>query len=1480
MSCIIEWIEQDANGGSVTPYLDNNTADPKEVTFRYMISHGSHSTSSGRSHAISRVAVSGHLVAHNGILYDHEHSADVAIAVGFSVAGNVRYQDVFNYTIHDIRSTANNNDAAGIQSDNATIHDVRNVIITDVVPHGTGTGTCFLGSADKDHNASSDTSADGTGSLTSIVTADQFVSIIGGSIDLHLKLGADVIGAGIDLADTPTGIGIDIDNRDRDQIGIEWDIGASQFSDLTLTIGTTGRDFSTITLWEAALVNYALYDITGEMYNDSVFDEGFSINDTTPDSIVLTVASGERHDGSAGTGTRVVMSTNKNTSNTKAIRVEWLEIDFNEKRGGSGWGMTSSGDDIITSLRMIVHGNHEFSPRGINSGNQEAHVLNCIVYNIRKIFSTPRASFGIRFVPNPGRLSTIMNCTSHDITHVPEAIQTDVGISMNSSGTHDRQNNLSTGVPEGICFSTVGTGDDDHNASEDSTAPGPDSLINITTVDQYVSIVIGSEDLHLKTGADVITAGIDLETTPTGVEIDIDGRDRDAQGDLWDIGADLYVGLNIIESIGTDSRDFSTITLWEANLVNHIKDTVTGECYNDSVFDEAITLDDTTPDSYTLTVAVGERHTGVAGTGARIVRTTGNAILNFGNVNFKTLTLEWLEYDANGRATSSALIDATHTDLVAQCRNLLLHGTSVFQSAARGLFIGFGAAGSFLANSILYDMDNTFTGTGDVYGVQRSGGTFEFYNVTVHNIHTESVGSATCVIGADAAGFAAQNIIATDPLSVGGSEACYSESSYSTAIVDHNAASDTTASGTGSIDSIVTVDQYVSTMIGSEDLHLKAGSVCIGAGFDLETTPTGVEIDIDGRDRHSNLDVWDMGADAYVGVNVTSTIGTDNRDFSTMTLWAASLANLAIKDNAIGECYNDSVFDESVTVDDTTPNSKKLTVAANERHDGIAGTGVRMVASVGGRKLTMGTGICEWIVWDINGFNVDNALFDFAGNGVTFQRMIGHDVFDGAGGSGAVRGFRRASGDNTQAVHNCILYDLIQSVFSGSNLIDGIETASQQRQINNNTLYNFRNDGNGGRVRGIGAPLDDTNSQIQNNIVIDCNQGSTSGTKEDFEPAIETAANTLHRNNLSGDATAPGPNSLINKTAADNFESTVGGSEDLHLRAGADALATGVAIGPCFGTAAMSMVIDLTGIASAEAFGTANLARTIVTTGIATAEGVGSPNVADAIRVNGIPSEEAFGTAAIQINIIVTGIPSAEAFGLTNIQLEIEKSMGIPSEEVFGIPILGINLRVIGGLVEKIKPRSPFIRAFAEDCVKRNICNREDTAVVAKVTFDQLPKLLRRTVTSGTNISGKIVVDNATAPPEVFDSAVQPDQGVSIQSQYTPEAQAAIAIGEGSNSQGNIVTLSKSFAKLSGQNNAILPKTTLNNTQLTAPVKSYKPIIAGSGSVIRIGSTPSYTRVFSHDCIRRGTCSREDSAIVPSITLKNQKVPKENIDNK
>jgi hypothetical protein len=97
----------------------------------------------------------------------------------------------------------------------------------------------------------------------------------------------------------------------------------------------------------------------------------------------------------------------------------------------------------------------------------------------------------------------------------------------------------STGIHR--CF-RVGGGnvDDSNNMSSDTTAPGANSLTGRSSSAQFVSPTGGAVNLHLISTSEAVGAGVDLVTTPTGVNIDIDGRDRDSEGDDWDMGADQF----------------------------------------------------------------------------------------------------------------------------------------------------------------------------------------------------------------------------------------------------------------------------------------------------------------------------------------------------------------------------------------------------------------------------------------------------------------------------------------------------------------------------------------------------------------------------------------------------------------------------------------------------------------------------------------------------------------------------------------------------------------------------------------------------------------------------------------------------------------------------------------------------------------------------------------------------------------------------
>lgn len=321
------------------------------------------------------------------------------------------------------------------------------------------------------------------------------------------------------------------------------------------------NDSTPITDWESELDDTDLYassdDALGECYNDAAFDETVTIDGGGTvglSSRTLTVASGEEHDGTEGTGVRIQYSANPTARcvfiSITNTTVSWLEIDLN------GYTQTDKGysaieiADLTNTLysevvsHCIVHGKGAgpVAPAFKGASARQSTWLNCIGYDW-----VGNEDTGSAFVIFSGTddKSYFLNCTAHDLDRTDAEPNGEAeGFNLGTSSLC--KNCIATDIihsggglsPE--CFSESGA-NIEYNLSSDATASGTGSLTSKTSSNQFVSTTGGSEDLHLKTGADAIDAGTDLGTTPSGVEIDIDGRDRDAEGDTWDIGADEFV---------------------------------------------------------------------------------------------------------------------------------------------------------------------------------------------------------------------------------------------------------------------------------------------------------------------------------------------------------------------------------------------------------------------------------------------------------------------------------------------------------------------------------------------------------------------------------------------------------------------------------------------------------------------------------------------------------------------------------------------------------------------------------------------------------------------------------------------------------------------------------------------------------------------------------------------------------------------------
>ena len=353
---------------------------------------------------------------------------------------------------------------------------------------------------------------------------------------------------------------------------------------VTKTIGTSSRDYSTISAWEADLSDASIYsngdDAVGEMYADSTFtgatttiDGGTSIGGSSGqdlNSVKLTVAAASRHDGTAESGALLKPTAGSGHNqgiiriNVDNVTVEWLDIsldslDSTNTNKAIVLAGTNDGNIIRNNLIHDKGGNPgntgPFAIHGLGTGatTDDTYVLNNIIYNIVEssndslgaiVFYSWTGSLyvynntiykltaqggnkdaiGIRF----GNSSTSVSYIKNNIVSTLSANDDKAAyLKQSSSSTAHTANNLSDTTTD----ATYNAEDMGQNLN-DGTALTGKSLADIS----FVSTTGGSEDLHIDEDSDCVDAGADLGTT-NGVEIDINGRNRDSNGDTWDIGA-------------------------------------------------------------------------------------------------------------------------------------------------------------------------------------------------------------------------------------------------------------------------------------------------------------------------------------------------------------------------------------------------------------------------------------------------------------------------------------------------------------------------------------------------------------------------------------------------------------------------------------------------------------------------------------------------------------------------------------------------------------------------------------------------------------------------------------------------------------------------------------------------------------------------------------------------------------------------------
>ena len=306
-------------------------------------------------------------------------------------------------------------------------------------------------------------------------------------------------------------------------------------------------------------------------------------------------------------------------------------------------------------------------------------------------------------------------------------------------------------------------------------------------------------------------------------------------------------------TIGT-GQDYTTITAWEAALGGGGADDE-GQCI-DEAFDETFTVNAGTSPKLTHTTGAG--HDSTEGSGARIVWTTDRAKIDWARSNS---IFEHIEVDGGGNGSTS--IEFVELDGIPTTGQRLLIHDCTKSAILYAVKIPRGK----LHNSFVYNMTITATNAHNLYGIQMSGNDAvdsDCHNNTVFNL-TNDNGSGNCfgINAYDNANCAIKNTVITDcGGTTSGTKSCFNGDGASTDAAT-NASDDSTAPSAIATEPVASSTEFVSTG-DPPDLRLKSGAECEDTGTDIGTSPTGVEVDILGRNRDTEGDTWDVGAHEFV----------------------------------------------------------------------------------------------------------------------------------------------------------------------------------------------------------------------------------------------------------------------------------------------------------------------------------------------------------------------------------------------------------------------------------------------------------------------------------------------------------------------------------------------------------------------------------------------------------------------------------------
>ena len=315
------------------------------------------------------------------------------------------------------------------------------------------------------------------------------------------------------------------------------------YAETVTTICASGCDYTTIDNWETNEgLGLTLTEIkTGNIKDDSGVhncDSGTIDGQTTDASNYMRLysAPGERHsgaetDGASGNGS--LLNHNGGGScivaNDPYTRLEWLQIKGNGSTHNQAISNGSTGG-YITVANVIVR-DIAIDRAVFRNYNSHGYYINILAYD-----NTGGTGDACLEAEQGSAEVEVYNAAFHNCAEIGFE-RNNVGSTLKvynsvaiGSGTTDFESDLTTV---------------DQNVSGDATACDSGGTLNVDCKESVTASNAWEDptnhDYTPKSGSDLIDFGNDYATTPAGVNIDLKGRDRDAQGDAWDVGAIEFV---------------------------------------------------------------------------------------------------------------------------------------------------------------------------------------------------------------------------------------------------------------------------------------------------------------------------------------------------------------------------------------------------------------------------------------------------------------------------------------------------------------------------------------------------------------------------------------------------------------------------------------------------------------------------------------------------------------------------------------------------------------------------------------------------------------------------------------------------------------------------------------------------------------------------------------------------------------------------